>query len=165
MPAAVEAAVAQADVAEGGLQPAASGDSQQRGSTPDATADAGDAADSGLSKSGRKAPSKGTRKLPAGQAVDANNSRRSATANNVCFFAEAVQQLLAVRDELEAAGTPLGAGRTAKAWATHHILQRCQKRGEKLVIFCQYLTDLNDIEAGLKQVCVRMNSCETSRLG
>ena len=69
MPAAVEAAVAQADVAEGGLQPAASGDSQQRGSTPDATADAGDAADSGLSKSGRKAPSKGTRKLPAGQAV------------------------------------------------------------------------------------------------
>ena len=55
------------------------------------------------------------------------------------------------------AGTPLGGGRTAKAWATHHILQRCQKRGEKLVIFCQYLTDLDDIEAGLKQVPARVN--------
>ena len=64
---------------------------------------------------------------------------------------------MAVRDELEQAGTPLGAGRTAKSWATNHILQRCQKRGEKLVIFCQYLTDLDDIEAGLKQVSARVD--------
>ena len=63
---AVEDAVAQADAAEGDLQPAASGDSQQRGSTPDGTVDAEDAADSGLTKSGRKAHSKGSRKLPAG---------------------------------------------------------------------------------------------------
>ena len=60
---AVEDAVAQADAAEGDLHPAASGDSQQRGSTPDAD----DAADSGLTKSGRKARSKGSRKLPAGR--------------------------------------------------------------------------------------------------
>ena len=63
---AVEDAVAQADVAEGDLHPAASGDSQQRGPTPDGTADAEDAADSALTKSGRKARSKGSRKLPAG---------------------------------------------------------------------------------------------------
>ena len=68
-----------------------------------------------------------------------------------------------MRDELEEAGTPLGAGRTAKAWATHHILQRCRKRGEKLVIFCQYLTDLDDIEAELKQVPARIDySLETT---
>ena len=75
-------------------------------------------------------------------------------------FAEVVQQLLAVAEELKVAGTPLGAGPTAKAWATQHILQRCIKRGEKLVIFCQYLTDLDNIEAALQQVvtndaCVR----------
>ena len=63
---AVEDAVAQADGGEGDLQPAASGDSQQRGSTPDGAADAEDAADSSLTKSGRKARSKGSRKLPAG---------------------------------------------------------------------------------------------------
>ena len=77
--------------------------------------------------------------------------------NSFTNVAEAVQQLLAVRDELEDAGTPLGAGRTAKAWATQHILQRCQKRGEKLVIFCQYLTDLDEIEAGLKQVPAKLD--------
>ena len=63
---AVEDAVAQADAAEGDLQPAASGDSQQRDFTPDGTADGEEAADSGLSKSGRKARSKGSRKLSAG---------------------------------------------------------------------------------------------------
>ena len=71
--------------------------------------------------------------------------------------------MLAVAEELEAAGTPLGAGPTAKAWATQHILQRCIKRGEKLVIFCQYLTDLDNIEAALQQVvkndaCVRLKA-------
>lgn len=71
------------------------------------------------------------------------------------LVAEVVQQLLAETKELEAAGAPLGAGHTAKAWATQHILQRCIKRGEKLVIFCQYIEDLKDIENGLKQVCTQ----------
>lgn len=75
--------------------------------------------------------------------------------------AEVVQQLLAVAEELEAAGTPLGAGPTAKAWATQHILQRCIKRGEKLVIFCQYLTDLDNIEAALQQVVRIIIHCHT----
>lgn len=67
--AAVEDAMPQAEVADMELQPAASGDSHQRGSTPDGTADPEDAAESGLTKSGRKARSKGNRKLPAGQPV------------------------------------------------------------------------------------------------
>ena len=70
-----------------------------------------------------------------------------------CGVAEAAQRLLAVRDELEAAGTPLGAAQTAKAWAVQHILQSCQKRREKLVIFCQYLTDLDEVEGVLSKVC------------
>lgn len=81
-----------------------------------------------------------------GQEGHAFGKRRSSVV------AEVVQQLLAVAEELASAGTPLGAGPTAKAWATHHILQRCIKRGEKLVIFCQYLTDLDNIEAALQQV-------------
>lgn len=67
--AAAEDAVPQAEVADMDLQPAVSGDSQQRGSTPDGTADPEDAAESGLTKSGRKAQPKGKGKLPAGQPV------------------------------------------------------------------------------------------------
>ena len=67
-------------------------------------------------------------------------------------IAEAVQRLLEMRDELAGAGSPLGAGQTPKAWAVQHILQSCTKRGEKLVIFCQYLTDLDEIEVALKKV-------------
>ena len=68
--------------------------------------------------------------------------------------AEAVQQLLAVADDLDAKGTPIGKGTTAKAWAVQHILLSCKKRKEKLVIFSQYLTDLDELELVLQEVCM-----------
>ncbi|DBA87025.1 TPA: hypothetical protein ACH3X2_000400 [Trebouxia sp. C0005] len=59
---------------------------------------------------------------------------------------EAVQQLLAVADDLAEKGTALGQVTTAKAWAVQHILHRCKKHNEKLVIFSQYLMDLDELE-------------------
>ena len=63
-----------------------------------------------------------------------------------------MQQLLAVADELADKGTALGKGTTAKAWAVQHILHSCEKRKEKLVIFSQYLMDLDELEHVLQQV-------------
>jgi len=63
-----------------------------------------------------------------------------------------VQQLLAVADDLADKGTALGKGTTAKAWAVQHILHSCEKRKEKLVIFSQYLMDLDELEQVLQQV-------------
>ena len=80
------------------------------------------------------------------------NTYFSLSGKRPCGTAEAVQRLLEVSDELTAAATPLGGSQTAKAWAVQHILQSCKKRGEKLVIFCQYLTDLDEIEIALKKV-------------
>ncbi|KAL0036516.1 hypothetical protein WJX77_010974 [Trebouxia sp. C0004] len=64
---------------------------------------------------------------------------------------EAVQQLLAVAGDLADKGTALGKGTTAKAWAVQHILHSCEKREEKLVIFSQYLMDLDELEHMLQQ--------------
>lgn len=69
MHAVVEEAVAQTDATEGELQSAMSGDSQQRGSTPEGLYDAEDGADSVLAKSGRKTRSQAGQRLPAGQHV------------------------------------------------------------------------------------------------
>ena len=63
-----------------------------------------------------------------------------------------MQQLLAVADDLANKGTALGKGTTAKAWAVQHILHSCEKRKEKLVIFSQYLMDLDELEHVLQQV-------------
>ncbi len=63
-----------------------------------------------------------------------------------------MQQLLAVADDLADKGTALGKGTTAKAWAVQHILHSCEKRNEKLVIFSQYLMDLDELEHVLQQV-------------
>ncbi len=63
-----------------------------------------------------------------------------------------MQQLLAVADDLADKGTALGKGTTAKAWAVQHILHSCVKRTEKLVIFSQYLMDLDELEHVLQQV-------------
>lgn len=65
--AAVEEAVAQTDVAEGELHSAASGDSQQRGSTTEAATNPDDSVDSVLAKPGCKGRSEAKRRLPAGQ--------------------------------------------------------------------------------------------------
>ena len=69
MNAAVEEAVAQTDLAEGELHSAGSGDSQQRGTTPEAASIADDTVDSALTKPGRKGRSQANRKLPAGQLI------------------------------------------------------------------------------------------------
>ena len=63
-----------------------------------------------------------------------------------------MQQLLALADDLAEKGTALGKGTTAKAWAVQHILHSCEKRKEKLVIFSQYLMDLDELEHVLQQV-------------
>lgn len=64
----------------------------------------------------------------------------------------AVRQLLSVADNLEEEGSALGQGTTAKAWAVQHILQSCIRRKEKLVIFSQYLMDLDELELVLQEV-------------
>lgn len=63
----VAEAVAQTDATEGELQSAASGDSQQKGFTPEGLYDADDGADSALAKSGRKRRSQAGQKVPPGQ--------------------------------------------------------------------------------------------------
>ena len=63
----MEEAVAQTDAAEGELQSATSGDTQQRGSTPEGLYDAEDGADSVSAKSGRRTRSQAGQRLPAGQ--------------------------------------------------------------------------------------------------
>ena len=72
--------------------------------------------------------------------------------NSAVCPAEAVQRLLALAKEEAADGCNLSKAGTAKAWAVQHILQSCQRRKEKLVIFCQFLTDLDEMELVLQQV-------------
>ena len=68
------------------------------------------------------------------------------------LLAEAIQGLLALAEEEPGAADKLGEVTTAKAWAVQHILNSCQKRKEKLVFFCQYLTDLDELELIFQEV-------------
>lgn len=73
---------------------------------------------------------------------------------------EAIAKLLEVAEELAADGHPFDKVTTGKAWAVQHILQSCNKKGkeEKLVIFAQYLMDLDELELALQQVISSLNS-------
>ena len=66
--------------------------------------------------------------------------------------AEAIQGLLALAEEESGSSPKLGQASTSKAWAVQHILGSCQKRQEKLVIFCQFLTDLDELESVFEEV-------------
>ena len=68
------------------------------------------------------------------------------------IVADAAKRLLALAEKLAANGTPLDEVRTGKAWAVSHILRSCKRTKQKLVIFAQFLKDLNELEAMLQQV-------------
>lgn len=59
---------------------------------------------------------------------------------------------MAVADKLAADGKPLDGSGNGKSWAVMHILKGCIKRKEKLVIYSQYLDDLNELESSLQKV-------------
>ena len=68
------------------------------------------------------------------------------------LLAEAIQGLLALAEEASGTEPKLGQTHTAKAWAVQHILNSCQKRKEKLVIFSQWLPDLDELELFFQEV-------------
>lgn len=60
--------------------------------------------------------------------------------------------MLAVADKLAADGTPLDDIKTGKDWAVTHILKSCIRTKQKLVMFAQFMKDLDELEVLLQEV-------------